>query len=276
MRTPFQESIIVRNNVQIRGSGTQTLMFAHGFGCDQNMWRFISPEFEADYRTVLFDYVGSGKSDLSAFDAGRYDHLGGYAQDVLDICAALDLRDVVLVGHSVSAMVGLLAANRQPERFSKLIMLVPSPRFINDAPDYHGGFESKDLEGLLSMMDHNTLGWAEYLAPVVMANAERPELMGELKEAFCTTDPVAAKLFARATFFTDNRADLGVCQVPSLIVQVKDDALVPLEVGQYLEDHLKQTERVVLDVSGHCPHMSHPQETLQAMRDFLGRNDGVG
>jgi sigma-B regulation protein RsbQ len=276
MYTTLQQAVLLRNHVQVRGSGPRTLMFAHGFGCDQNMWRFVSPEFESGARTVLFDYVGCGKSDLSAFDADRYDQLDGYAQDVLDICEALDLRDVIFVGHSVSAMIGLLAANRQPQRFSRLIMLVPSPRFINDAPDYHGGFESQDLEGLLSMMDHNTLGWADYLAPVVMANAGQPQLVGELKESFCTTDPLAAKVFARATFFADNRADLTQCRVPSLIVQVRDDALVPLEVGQYLEEHLALSERVVLDVSGHCPHMSHPHETLGAMRDYLGRVDVAG
>jgi sigma-B regulation protein RsbQ len=276
MRTALQDSVVARNNVQVRGNGPQTLMFAHGFGCDQHMWRFVSPAFESTARTVLFDYVGCGKSDLTAFDASRYDKLDGYAQDVLEICDALDLRDVVFVGHSVSAMIGLLAANRQPGRFARLIMLVPSPRFINDAPDYHGGFESQDLEGLLSMMDHNTLGWADYLAPVVMANADQPQLVGELKESFCAVDPQAARVFARATFFADNRADLGRCSVPSLIVQVRDDALVPLEVGQYLEDQLAHSERIVLDVSGHCPHMSHPQETLQAMQDYLARNHGAG
>jgi sigma-B regulation protein RsbQ len=273
--TPLREMILARNNVQLSGHGNQTILFAHGFGCDQTMWRFVTPAFEDQYRLVHFDYVGCGKSDLSAFDANRYGDLEGYAQDVLEICSALDLRDVIFVGHSVSAMIGLLAANQEPSRFSKLVMLVPSPRFINDPPDYRGGFEERDLEGLLEMMDHNLVGWAGYLAPVVMGNPDKPELTDELQQSFCANDPAAAKVFARATFFADNRADLAKVTVPSLIVQISDDALVPMEVGDYLAANLPYSTRTVLQATGHCPQMSHPEPTIEAIRAFLDRTDVV-
>ena len=268
-RTPFHELVLARNHVQVLGSGRQTLVFAHGFGCDQTMWRFVSPAFEDRYRIVLYDYVGCGRSDISAFDPNRYDKLTGYAQDVLEIGAALDLSDAIFVGHSVSAMIGLLAANLQPGLFSKLVMLVPSPRYLNDPPQYQGGFEQRDIEGLLSMMDHNLVDWAGYLAPVVMANPDRPELTEELQQTFCSNDAAAAKVFARTTFFADNRADLKHASVPSLIVQVSDDALVPLAVGDYLLANLPNSQRVVLQASGHCPHMSHPEATIEAIARFL-------
>src|ERR1043166_8285362 len=222
-----------RNNVVVRGRGTEPMLFAHGFGCDQTMWRFVTPAFERDYRIVLFDYVGSGKSDLSAYDSEHYATLNGYAQDVLDICEALDLQDVVFVGHSVSSMIGVLAANRAPERFSRLVMVGPSPRYINDV-GYIGGFERADIEGLLDLMERNYLGWASYLAPVVMKNDARPELTQELRESFCSTDPKIARRFAEATFFSDNRADLAKVRIPSLIMQCSEDAIAPVEVGSYL------------------------------------------
>jgi sigma-B regulation protein RsbQ len=264
-----------RNNVKVSGRGTQPMLFAHGFGCDQNMWRFVAPAFEDDHRVVLFDYVGSGKSDLGAYDAKRYASLEGYAQDVLDVIHALDLRDVIFVGHSVSSMIGVLAANHEPERFAKLVLLVPSARYVNDAPDYVGGFERADLEGLIEMMDRNFIGWANFLAPVIMKNPDKPELGAELEASFCSTDPVIARRFAEATFFADNRADARDVRVPALIVQAADDAIAPQSVGEFLHHTMPGSTYRLLDVTGHCPHMSHPEETIAAIRDYIGAASGM-
>ena len=247
------------------------MLFAHGFGCDQNMWRFLVPAFADDYRLVLFDYVGSGHSDLAAYDEARYASLDGYADDVLDVVHALDLHDVVFVGHSVSSMIGVLAANREPDRFARLVMIGPSPRYLNDAPDYTGGFERADIDGLLETMDHNYIGWANFLAPAIMKNPERPELGAELTESFCSTDPKIARRFAEATFFADNRADLPALQVPSLILQCSDDLIAPLAVGDYLHAALPASTLRVMAATGHCPHMSAPDETIALMRDWLAR-----
>lgn len=262
------EDILVRNNVKVLGKGKETMMFAHGFGCDQNMWRFITPAFEEDYQIVLFDYVGSGKSNLKAYSAERYENLDGYVQDVLDVCRALELTDVIFVGHSVSSVVGMLASIREPNRFKKLILIGPSPCYINDPP-YVGGFERSDIEGLLDVMEKNYIGWANFLAPVVMKNDDRPELTRELEESFCSTDPDIARRFARATFLSDNRSDMTKVTIPSLIMQCSDDAIAPLDVGNYLEHHLPQSTLRVLRATGHCPHMSHPEETINVMRGFL-------
>jgi len=263
-----------RNNVRVSGNGGgPALLFAHGFGCDQNMWRFVAPSFEDDHQVVLFDYVGCGRSDPRAYDPARYDGLEGYTQDVLDVCAALDLRGAVFVGHSVSAMIGVLAAIREPDRFSRLILVAPSPRFLNDPPVYEGGFERADLAGLLEMMDKNYLGWASAFAPVVMGGpggaAGAPEAVGELEQSFCSTDPVTARRFAEVTFFSDNRADLPLCPAPSLILQCSDDLLAPRSVGEYLHRHLPRSTLRVLDASGHCPHMTHPTETARLIREYL-------
>jgi sigma-B regulation protein RsbQ len=258
-----------RLNVTISGPPDgQPMLFAHGFGCDQNMWRFVAPAFEDDYRVILFDYVGSGKSDLSAFDFQRYSTLDGYAQDVLDICAALDLSDVIFVGHSVSSMIGVLAAKRDPGRFSRLIMIGPSPRYINDT-DYVGGFERPDIEGLLELMDKNYVGWANFLAPVIMKNGERPELASELNASFCSTDPKTARRFAQTTFFSDNRADVKDVAVASLIMQCSEDAIAPVEVGNYLQRHMPNSTLRRMKATGHCPHVSHPEETIEAMKTYL-------
>jgi sigma-B regulation protein RsbQ len=260
--------IRTRNNVKVLGRGTQPMLFAHGFGCDQNMWRYIIPAFEDDYRIVLFDYVGAGKSDLSAYDASRYADLNGYASDVLEVCNALDLHDVIFVGHSVSSMVGVLAANREPERFARLVLIGPSPRYVND-DGYVGGFERADIEGLLETMDKNYIGWANYLAPAIMKNPDRPELGAELTESFCSTDPVMARQFAEATFFADNRADLESVTVPSLILQCSEDIIAPMEVGEYLHRQLPASTLRVMKATGHCPHMSAPDETIALIMEYL-------
>ena len=265
----MSQDVLTRNNVRVSGRGTQPMLFAHGFGCDQNMWRYVAPAFEDDYRIVLFDYVGSGKSDLGAYDADRYSRLEGYAQDVLEICRALDLRDVVFVGHSVSSMVGVLAANQEPDRFARLILVGPSPRYINDAPDYVGGFERADIEGLLEMMDSNYIGWANFLAPAIIKNPDRPELGAELTESFCSTDPTIARRFAEATFFADNREDLRGVRVPALVMQCSEDMIAPPEVGEYVHRSLPGSMLRVLKATGHCPHMSHPEETIQVIREYL-------
>ena len=246
------------------------MMFAHGFGCDQNMWRFVAPAFEPDYKVILFDYVGAGQSDVAAFSRERYSDLSGYARDVIEICTALDLSDVIFVGHSVSSVIGMLASIQRPELFKQLIMVGPSPRYINDPPDYVGGFERPDIEGLLDMMDKNYIGWANFLAPVIMKNQERPELSGELEKSFCSTDPEIARRFAEATFFADNRDDLKHVSVPSLIMQCSDDAVAPREVGDYLHRNLSQSTLRVMEATGHCPHMSHPEETIETIREYLG------
>ncbi|HLM00083.1 MAG TPA: alpha/beta hydrolase [Pyrinomonadaceae bacterium] len=265
------ENILRRNNVQISGKGERALMFAHGFGCDQNMWRFVAPAFADDYKIVLFDYVGSGKSDLAAYSAARYGDLNGYARDVLEIADALELEDIVFVGHSVSSMVGVLAAIQRPALFKNLILVVPSPCYINHpAEDYVGGFDRADIEGLLDMMDKNFMGWANFLAPVIMKNmAELPELSAELEESFCSTDPQIARRFAEATFYADNRADLAHVKTPSLIIQVKDDAIAPVSVGEFMERNLPSSTLHLMEASGHCPHMSHPRETIEIIKNYL-------
>ena len=257
-----------RNNVRVIGKGTTTIMFAHGFGCDQNMWRFVTPAFEEDYQIVLFDYVGCGKSDLAAYNEERYSTLHGYAQDILDICEALKLKDVIFVGHSVSSMIGVLAAIHTPEYFDRMVLVGPSPRYINDV-DYVGGFEHGDLIGLLETMDNNYIGWANFLAPVIMKNPARPELTAELEESFCSTDPKMARRFAEVTFFSDNRKDLARLKVPVLILQCSDDAIAPDAVGEYLHRELSQSKFIKMEATGHCPHMSHPDETIALIKEFI-------
>lgn len=265
----MSSNVLRRNNVQISGTGEQTLLFAHGFGCDQNMWRFVAPTFADRYRVVLFDYVGSGHSDLTAYDARRYGSLEGYAQDVLEICAALDLRDAIFVGHSVSSVIGVLAANREPERFERLILVAPSASYINDPPDYVGGFDRADIEGLLEMMDKNYLGWASFLAPAVMKNPDRTDLTSELEESFCSTDPKIARLFAQITFLSDNRADFARLKVPALILQCTDDSIAPLSAGEFLAREIPENTFRLMAATGHCPQMSAPGETIELMNEFL-------
>lgn len=262
--------VLVRNNVTISGNPAgRPMMFAHGFGCDQNMWRFVAPGFEDRHRVVLFDYVGAGASDLAAYDPDRYAGLDGYAADVIEICEALDLTDVVFVGHSVSAMVGVLAAAASPERFGALVLIGPSPRYINDG-DYVGGFTEDDIADLLASLDSNYLGWSSAMAPVIMGNPDRPELGAELTASFCRTDPEIQKRFARITFLSDNRADLARAKVPALVLQCSDDVIAPDAVGRYVHRHLSGSQLVKLQASGHCPNLSAPEETIAAISSFLG------
>jgi sigma-B regulation protein RsbQ len=244
------------------------MVFAHGFGCDQNMWRLVVPAFEASHRVVLFDHVGAGQSDASAYDRKKYATLDGYATDVLEICRELQLFDVIFVGHSVSAMIGVLAARQEPERFKALVLVGPSPRYINDA-DYVGGFSRQDIEGLLNSLDSNYLGWSSTMAPVIMGNAERPELGEELTNSFCRTDPDIASHFARVTFFSDNRQDLGFVRTPTLVLQCSDDVIAPYAVGEYVHRHMPASQLVVMEATGHCPNLSAPDETIRAVKGFL-------
>lgn len=266
----MEMSVISRNNIKIFGSGTKTILFGHGFGCDQNMWRLIVPAFIEDYKVILFDYVGCGKSDLSSYNQERYASLNGYAQDLVDICAELNLADIIFIGHSVSAMIGVLANIQKPGIFSSMLFIGPSPCYINDT-GYTGGFEKSDLHDLFDVMDNNYIGWASFLAPVVMKNEDRPELTQELEESFCSTDPVITRCFAEATFFSDNRNDLSKIHIPVLIMQCSDDAIAPDAVGNYLSEHIAGSKLVKLKATGHCPHMSHPQETIAAIQDFLSK-----
>jgi sigma-B regulation protein RsbQ len=260
--------VLVRNNVTISGHPAgRPLMFAHGFGCDQNMWRFVAPAFADDHRIVLFDHVGAGGSDLSAYDAQKYASLDGYATDVLELCAELDLREVVFVGHSVSAMIGVLAANREPERFAKLVLVGPSPRYLDD-DGYVGGFGADDIEELLESLESNYLGWSTAMAPVIMGRPDRPELGAELTESFCRTEPSIARHFARVTFLSDNRADLAAVRVPTLVLQCSSDVIAPLEVGDFVHRAVPDSRLVVMRATGHCPNLSAPEETVAALKAF--------
>lgn len=263
------ERVATRNNVNIVGSGQQTVMLAHGFGCDQNMWRKIIPELKDRYTLVLFDYVGSGQSELSAFRKARYSTLEGYARDVTEICQALDLTEITFVGHSVSATIGLLASLAEPERFARQIMVCPSPCFLNDPPEYFGGFHRSDLEELINLIDKNYIGWASYLAPLVMGPDASEELVGELSDSFCSTDPIVARTFAQATFFGDYRHILTESKHPTLILQSKVDSLANESVGRYMHTRIPESTLRVLDVQGHAIHMTHPSHVLQEIEMYL-------
>ncbi|MEV6807905.1 alpha/beta hydrolase [Streptomyces sp. NPDC051132] len=259
-----------RNNVTVTGpSDGPVLVMAHGFGCDQNMWRLVVPVLAERYRVVLFDYVGSGGSDLSAWTAQRYSSLDGYARDVVEVCEALDLRDAVFVGHSVSSMVGVLAAQAAPERIAALAMVTPSPCYIDDE-GYRGGFTAQDIDELLDSLESNYLGWSSAMAPVIMGNPERPELGQELTNSFCATDPDIARVFARTTFLSDSRADLKSVTVPTLVLECVEDVIAPREVGAFVHAAIPGSRLVTLDATGHCPQLSAPEATARALLDFLG------
>ena len=261
-------SAIQRNHVRILGDGHPPMMFAHGFGCDQNMWRLVTPSFTGAHRVVLFDHVGAGQSDSSAYDRRKYGTLEGYADDVLEICHELDLTDLVFVGHSVSAMIGVIAAKKEPARFKALVLVGPSPRYINDAT-YVGGFTRQDIDGLLESLDSNYLGWSSAMAPAIMGNAERPELGLELTNSFCRTDPDIAAHFARVTFLSDNRQDLPHVATRTLILQCSDDVIAPTAVGEYVHRQMPASHLVIMTATGHCPNLSAPEETVAAIQAFL-------
>lgn len=260
--------ILARNNVKVAGCGSQTLLFVNGFGCDQTMWRYIIPALSKRFKLVLFDHVGGSQSDITAYEPEKYSTLDGYAQDVLAICQELDLKQTILVGHSVGAMIGILAAVAEPERFQQLLLLCPSPCYLNE-PSYHGGFERADLESMLAYMETDYVGWADTFAPIIMGNPDQPSLATELNISFCQTNPAIARKFARATFLSDNRRDVARLKTPCLVLQCAHDLIAPLEVGAYLEAHIPHATLVTLPLSGHCPQLSAPNETLSALEAYL-------
>ncbi|WP_127474195.1 alpha/beta fold hydrolase [Microbacterium sulfonylureivorans] len=269
MASPRTPDPLRRNNVVVTGDPDgRVMVFAHGFGCSQAAWDLVAPHFERDYKVVLFDHVGAGDSDVSAYDRGKYDSLDGYADDVLEILDALDVHDVVFVGHSVSAMIGVLAANREPARFGDLILIGPSPRYTNDGA-YHGGFEPEDIAALLDALDANYLGWSSATAPMIMGNADRPELGARLVASFCSMDPAIARHFAHVTFLSDNRTDLGEVSVPTLVVQSSADAIAPDEVGRYVHQAIPGSRLATLQTTGHVPILSGPDEVVAEMRSYL-------
>lgn len=261
-------TILKRNNVCVSGRGKTAMLFAHGFGCDQNMWRFVAPAFEADYKTVLFDNMGAGKSDLSAYSFEKYSSLEGYADDVIEIVRTLKLEGPIFVGHSVSAMVGLLAHLKDPTLFSGLILVGPSPCYIND-DDYIGGFTKPQIEELLESLEDNHLGWSATMAPVIIGNPDREELAGELTASFCRTDPEIAAHFARTTFMSDHRSVIGPISIPTLVLQCSEDVIAPTCVGEFLHRNMPGSTLVVMEATGHCPNLSAPEETVEAIKSFL-------
>ena len=263
-----------RNNVKVSGTGGVPMLFAHGFGCDQHMWRWITPAFEHSHRVVQFDHVGAGGSDQAAYDRRKYGTLEGYTDDMLEICAELDLQDTIFVGHSVSAMIGVLAALREPRRFSHLVLVGPSPRYVSDG-DYDGGFSRQEIDQLLNFLETNHLGWSVAMAPVMMGAQDSQAPARELADSFCRSDPAIARDFARVTFLSDNRADLPRLRTPTLILQCRDDAIAPLAVGNYVHQHIEGSQLELLEATGHCPHMSAPQETVAAIKTYLARFAGA-
>jgi len=268
MNTKSTTSVCLRNNVKVFGHGSQVLIFGHGFGCDSNTWRLVTPAFEEDFKIVLFDYVGAGNSDLSAYDENRYSSLAGYAQDVVDICKDLQLKDVIFIGHSVSSMIGLMAAKNSPELFKKLVFIGPSPRYLNDE-GYPGGLDRDALEELLDVMDNNYLSWSSVIAQSIMGNPDRPELAEGLSDSFSQTNPVIAKQFARVTFLSDHRQDLSALRIPSLTIQCREDFLTNDEIAEYIHKHTPGNEITFLSSSGHCPHLSDPNGVVAALKPFL-------
>lgn len=263
-----QDDIISRNNVKVFGTGEHTLLLAHGFGCDQNMWRFVTSNLSKYFRIIQFDYVGSGNSDVSAFDVEKYSSLEGYAEDIIDICQVFELEKITLVGHSVSSMIGLIASVKAPQYFENIVMVCPSPCFLNQPPDYLGGFDRADLEELIELMDKNYIGWANYLGPLVMGAENSVEMIKELSDSFCSTDPIIAKTFAKATFFSDLRNLLPQAKHPALILQSGTDALAATSIGVFMHDSMPNSELKVIEAEGHCLHMTHPNEVNRSIIDF--------
>lgn len=266
-----KERVMFRNNVKVMGSGDTTLILAHGFGCDQNMWQYLVPRLKDTYTLVLFDYVGSGDSLKSDFNEVRYSTLDGYARDVIEVCEALELTDAVFVGHSVSSNIGLLAAAQAPERITRQVMVCPSPCFLNMPPDYFGGFEKADLDALIDLMESSHTGWAEYLAPIVVGEEGTEDLVGELSESFCSTDPTVAKTFAVATFFSDYRYLLPISEHPTLILQSEDDKLASVAVGEFVHQLMPNSLLSVMPTKGHCIHMTHPDAVAEQVISWLNK-----
>lgn len=264
-------NIVSRNCIKVIGEGSKNMVFAHGFGCDQNMWRYITPAFMADYKIILFDLVGSGNSDLTAYDFNKYSTLLGYANDIIEICDELALTNVTFVGHSVSSMIGLLAEKNRKNLFESLIMVGPSPCYINKG-DYIGGFSSDDINELLTSLESNYLGWSSTITPAIMANGDRPELAEELANSFCRVDPKIAEHFAKVTFLSDHRDDLKDVNIQTLILQCSSDIIAPIEVGKYLHNNIKTSTLQIMNATGHCPHLSAPEETITLMKNFLSSN----
>jgi sigma-B regulation protein RsbQ len=260
-----------RHHVSVSGvPDGPPMVLAHGFGCDQTMWRLFAPAFEERYRVVLFDHVGAGRSDLAAYDPVRHGTLQGYADDLLALVRELDLHDVVLVAHSVAAMMAVLASTAEPQRFSRLVLVCPSPRYVDD-DGYVGGFTTEDVDEMLDALDSNYLGWSSGTAAVIMGNPDRPGLAAELENSFCRTDPAIARQFAEVTFRSDNRADLVDVTVPTLVLQCREDALAPEPVGRYVAHAVRDGELVLLQATGHCPQLSAPEETVAAVEAYLAR-----
>jgi sigma-B regulation protein RsbQ len=261
--------VLKRNNVVVKGNGQQPIIFVHGYGCDQNMWRFVTPHFEEAYQVILLDHVGSGKSDWGAYTIEKYSNLNQYASDLLEVCEALDVHDAILVVHSVSAMVGALVAVQAPNRFKSMVMVCPSPCYLNDG-DYRGGFEKADIEDMIDTLNSNYLGWSSSITSVIMGNADKPALTEELTNSFCQHDPAIAKNFAKVTFTGDHRAILPKITTPTLILQVSQDLIAPVAVGEYVHQHIKNSKMAVIEGTGHCPHLSHPSETITHIKTYLG------
>jgi len=257
-----------KHNAQVLGTGEKTMLFVHGYGCDQNMWRFITPAFETSYKVVLIDLVGSGQSDLDAYDFEKYNSLQTHADDLLELIEDLNLKNVIMVGHSVSAMIGALASIKNPTAFDCIIMISPSPRYISD-PSYDGGFSKESIDELVEALDSNYLGWSSTITPMIMGNSERPALAQELKNSFCRNNPEIAKHFARVTFLGDNRADLEKVTVPTLILQCSADVITLQHVGIYVQQQIKGSQLTQMKAKGHCPHLSEPAETIASMKKFL-------
>jgi sigma-B regulation protein RsbQ len=266
---PSGPAVLRRNNVRVIGQGPRTLLLCNGFGYNQRFWDHLAPALAAQYQVVLFDHVGSGESDRQAYDAEKYNCLQGYAHDVIEICRALHLREAVLVGHSVGAIIALLAATTAPEHFGQVVLLTPSPCYINE-PGYYGGFDRENLQQVLDGMQTDYHGWAYQFADLLMGDSNPPVLSEELGQFFWLTDSAIAQQFARVTFFSDNRADLPRLQLPTLLVLCQEDVVAPTEVGQYMLAHLPNAQLVTLHTTGHCPQLSAPLETLAAIQAFVG------
>jgi sigma-B regulation protein RsbQ len=267
-----KEVVLSTYNVTVSGQGSSPMLFAHGLGCDHNVWQQVAAHFEADYQVIVFDYIGSGGSDLSRYNRERYASLNGYAEDILDIIAALGLKEVLFVGHSVSSMIGMLAAIKAPHLFSKLVMIGPSPYYINE-PHYMGGFDREDIQQLLSMMENNYEQWSQFFAPKAMGNNDKPELAGDLQELFCKADPVITTQFAKVTFLSDNRKDLSHLEVPVLILQPSEDIVAPQHIGEYIHQHIRSSTLCHMKATGHFPHLSAVEETVSSIKKYLGEKE---